>query len=362
MTFLNIMGRKISLNGWTGYKGDMGSWKTGETYYEEFHETEVIYHVAPFLSSTQHRQWIGNDSLIIIFQDEDAGPLKVEHLAALGSVPAAFVIVKPSRGGRYNVAFFSTINVKPTFPASPDTDLDGPTMKEMVLTKLHNNAAMFNYCAPLNRNFFVPRGEFLKTLLRKFPNVKTKSKDAPSTTTKLLQLTHLKKGDTFPPAGDPNASASFQLVTDDETISFYCNAGSTIKWITTMDSVIQGHKLNSMLDGDTPTVSTLSSSGSSRNKGSTPSAVDPTHELIIINATYGVMGPSMSDVTKHLQTMVHQQGGGTLVLNSGSKKLLFPTTKSSGKRHLCVVYKVSENGETKRATYKDDDAVRLPQY
>ncbi len=120
MTFLNLMGRKINLQDWTGYKGDMGSWKTGTTYFEEYQDIEgifsflsfrlfilVIYHVAPMLSSTQHRQWIGNDSLIIFFLDEEAQPFQLEHLSSLGTIPSCFAVVKPARGGKYEYYFIS---------------------------------------------------------------------------------------------------------------------------------------------------------------------------------------------------------------------------------------------------------------
>jgi len=366
-TFLNLMGRKISLANWTGYKGDMGSWKAGETYYEEFQEVEVIYHVAPFLSATQHRQWIGNDSLIIIFQDEEAPPFKLEHIGSLGTIPSVFAVVKPARGGRYNVAFFSAVSVRSTLPSSPAEPVDGPTMKQLILTKMHNGSSMLNYCPPLNRNFYLPRQEFLKQLLIKFP--KTKEKIGTRERIK-EQMSQFKKGSVFPPVGD--SPASFQLVTDDEGFEFFCPAGSTSKWVTTIDNVLQGYRLNNLTfdasvtpSGDSSTGAPKKATGGSAAAGTTPYPTTqggPTGDLIILSATYGVMGPSMADVTRNVQVLVHGQGGNSLVLNPGSKKNLFtlPKSKDKGKIHLCIIYKVKEDGDTQRITFKDEDAVRIP--
>jgi hypothetical protein len=105
------------------------------------------------LNSEGHRRLIGND-LAIIFFLEEGGEFDPTNILALGQVPVVFIVVTPYQGSyrqafgywRFNcfrVAFLSANSLKSTVPLAPVNILDGPTMKDLVLTKSKLDLAFF---------------------------------------------------------------------------------------------------------------------------------------------------------------------------------------------------------------------------
>eukprot|EP01125_Pyxidicula_operculata_P018083 TRINITY_DN63_c0_g2_i3.p1 TRINITY_DN63_c0_g2~~TRINITY_DN63_c0_g2_i3.p1 ORF type:complete len:938 (-),score=212.57 TRINITY_DN63_c0_g2_i3:267-3080(-) len=182
--FLNLMGELKDLNGWTGYAGDMGD--TGFTYYHLWdpHNIEIVYHVAPMLNPSGHRQWIGNDIAVMFFLEEGSqfNPMNVDKL---GTVPQLFAIVRPEND-KYRLGFFSYSNIKKFIPDPPTQLLDPQQAKTMILTKMHNGLVMANRCPPMNRLYFVPRGETMKDILEKY-NPETK-KDKKNRQKEMLKM------------------------------------------------------------------------------------------------------------------------------------------------------------------------------
>uniref|UniRef100_A0A6B2L258 Rap-GAP domain-containing protein n=1 Tax=Arcella intermedia TaxID=1963864 RepID=A0A6B2L258_9EUKA len=174
--FINLMGHEIQLEDWNGYKGDMGN--KGKTYYEKWRDIDIIYHVAPMLNAEGHRRLIGNDICVVFFLEEGEDVFFIPtHLSNLGTVPQVHAVIQPV-GNNYRVAFFSNINIKPFGPAVPEELLTPEEMKNIVLTKAHNGLLMTKYCPPINRLFFVPRGEFLEGIIAKFPYESKKARKA----------------------------------------------------------------------------------------------------------------------------------------------------------------------------------------
>eukprot|EP01124_Arcella_intermedia_P012965 TRINITY_DN19378_c0_g1_i2.p1 TRINITY_DN19378_c0_g1~~TRINITY_DN19378_c0_g1_i2.p1 ORF type:complete len:190 (+),score=44.00 TRINITY_DN19378_c0_g1_i2:155-724(+) len=85
------MGKKIDLTHWVGYTGDMRNHEEKETYYTNWNNKDIIFHVAPLLSSEAIRRLIGNDIVIIVFtEDVDFNPYVLKQL---GTVPLIFFII-----------------------------------------------------------------------------------------------------------------------------------------------------------------------------------------------------------------------------------------------------------------------------
>eukprot|EP01124_Arcella_intermedia_P013786 TRINITY_DN20177_c0_g1_i1.p1 TRINITY_DN20177_c0_g1~~TRINITY_DN20177_c0_g1_i1.p1 ORF type:complete len:868 (+),score=172.66 TRINITY_DN20177_c0_g1_i1:113-2716(+) len=204
--FVNLLGEKISLEGWKGYRGDMRPGENSSTtpYYRKWRDIEIIYHVAPLLNSEGHRRLIGNDISIIFFIDE--GPFDPFEVGLLGTVPQVFAVVRPEKklfssessqsivplsldvsdevsllseerktpasSVQYRIGFFSNVNIKSTLPLLPSQAVSAEILPHLLLTKIYNAQKMTSQCPPLNRLFYYPRGERLKEILRTFPTTK----------------------------------------------------------------------------------------------------------------------------------------------------------------------------------------------
>eukprot|EP01114_Cavostelium_apophysatum_P015326 TRINITY_DN4148_c0_g1_i1.p1 TRINITY_DN4148_c0_g1~~TRINITY_DN4148_c0_g1_i1.p1 ORF type:complete len:548 (+),score=139.82 TRINITY_DN4148_c0_g1_i1:161-1804(+) len=173
--FLSILGEKIQLLGWTGYRGDLNTGQEAETIYTKWKGFEVMYHVSTMTNSEQHRRLIGNDIGAIIFQEET--PLDPTHLNLLGTVPQVFAVVQPQKvteKGKtqtlYRLAFVTGVNVKPYPPELPRKYLfTKANLKDFLLTKLANGYIKALSCPPMNRLFYIPRAASLVDLAKKYP-------------------------------------------------------------------------------------------------------------------------------------------------------------------------------------------------
>jgi len=80
--FLKFLGEKVVLKNWVKYRGglDVKKDSTGiNSYYTEFHDMEIMYHVAPCLPFLSHdaqhlerKRHLGNDIVVIIFKEATA--------------------------------------------------------------------------------------------------------------------------------------------------------------------------------------------------------------------------------------------------------------------------------------------------
>jgi len=150
--FLKLLGKEIELSDWTGYRGDFGADVHGKTFFQNWKNVQIMYHVAPMMDGESHRRLIGNDVAIIFFLEK--GKFSLSNISSLGTVPQIFSVVKPTKTGKYKIASFCNINIKPYFPAMPSFQIDPPVLKELLLTKLYNGVMMTTYCPPLARFFF----------------------------------------------------------------------------------------------------------------------------------------------------------------------------------------------------------------
>jgi hypothetical protein len=192
-TFLDLIGTKVNLQGWTKYGGDFGH-VSQDTYYTTWKEIQIMFHVTPWLTTEQHRRLIGNDICLILFHTSDVVyessdreiPFDPQVIETLGIVPQVFTVVEPVKSG-YLLGFFHRANLKPYLPKPPPRGhlFTAENVMDYLFTKLYNGYVMSTKCPPVNRLFAVPRkaaieslGEiYLKKLLKKkFLNRRISSK------------------------------------------------------------------------------------------------------------------------------------------------------------------------------------------
>jgi len=92
--FMGLLGDKIKLKGWKGYKADLdikNNTSCTHSYYTEWERLEIMFHVAPMLSPNSTPRLVGNDVIAIIWLEDT-----IWNPACLVSqVLHAQIVVKP---------------------------------------------------------------------------------------------------------------------------------------------------------------------------------------------------------------------------------------------------------------------------
>jgi RAP1 GTPase activating protein 1 len=161
--FLNSIAKKTQLKGHTGYTGglDVKTNTTGlNTYVTKYKQFEIMFHVSTCLPFTeQNRQQllrkahIGNDVVVIIFQDGPNGGFKPSTISS--KFNHVYAVVQPRALGKgpmtkYNFAIVSKTGVRihgPVLPPPPVVFPQGEEFRQFLLTKLIN-AERAAYFAP----------------------------------------------------------------------------------------------------------------------------------------------------------------------------------------------------------------------
>lgn len=180
--FIDRLGEKIDLEGWTKYRGDMRP--PGNAWYSVWKGIEIIYHVAPILNAEEKRRLIGNDIGMLFYFDE---PLSEKFdpsgIDTFGEVPCVFAVVQPdkkkSEQEQYQVGFCSKINITSHTPQSPAGTQNFDDTVQATLTKLHNGLVKTIFCPPMNRLFMVPRRATLNEITEKYILIADKDKEQP---------------------------------------------------------------------------------------------------------------------------------------------------------------------------------------
>ncbi|XP_061582884.1 rap1 GTPase-activating protein 1 isoform X7 [Cololabis saira] len=149
--FLEFLGVKIELHDFKGFRGglDVTHGQTGtESYYTNFHNKEIMFHVSTKLPYTegdsqqlQRKRHIGNDIVAIVFQEENT-PFVPDMIQS--NFLHAYVVVQVENACTDNVTFKVSVTARddvPFFgPALPDPAIfkKGPEFREFLFTKLIN--------------------------------------------------------------------------------------------------------------------------------------------------------------------------------------------------------------------------------
>jgi len=173
--FVALLGREIDLETWSGYRGDIGR-EEKSTFYDNWKDIDVVYHVSPMLTDESQHRLISNDVAVIFFLDE--GAFDPSQIDKLGNMPQIFAVVQPKFNDLYQVAFFCNMNIRPFDPSPPNRPLLPKQLKDLLLTKLYNGLMMTTYCPPHNRLFYQPRHGTLEQIISKYPNESKKERKA----------------------------------------------------------------------------------------------------------------------------------------------------------------------------------------
>jgi signal-induced proliferation-associated 1 like protein 1 len=107
--FLNILGERIALRGWSGYRGDLdisSNCRTGErSVYAELDECQIMYHVSTMLPSDPHdaqqtarRMYLLSDIVVVVFLE--GGHFSPHEFAAMSKQIHVILVVEPVVTGR----------------------------------------------------------------------------------------------------------------------------------------------------------------------------------------------------------------------------------------------------------------------
>jgi len=134
-TLMEGLAERISLKGWKRYRGDFGNDVEQDSYYVEWRGIEIMFHLAQWLNSEQHRRLIGNDVVVAVYYD-GPGPFNPVALNQLGTVPQIFAVVSPHAEQLYRLDMFSRPNIKAYAPhLAIDQLFTLPQLKDFLFTK-----------------------------------------------------------------------------------------------------------------------------------------------------------------------------------------------------------------------------------
>eukprot|EP00007_Cunea_sp_BSH-02190019_P006689 CAMPEP_0174247622 /NCGR_PEP_ID=MMETSP0417-20130205/42667_1 /TAXON_ID=242541 /ORGANISM="Mayorella sp, Strain BSH-02190019" /LENGTH=840 /DNA_ID=CAMNT_0015327481 /DNA_START=93 /DNA_END=2615 /DNA_ORIENTATION=+ len=147
--FLSMMGERIPLNGWTGYRGDLdvnGDTTGTHSIYTEWKDRPVMFQVVPWITEhASRRTKTGNDICVIIYQD--GGSFYAPLIPS--TVIHNYVVVKALPGKeRFRIAAVSHVGVpdfSPIVPKHYEFEL-GSSMREFLLHKLVNGERSAHFC------------------------------------------------------------------------------------------------------------------------------------------------------------------------------------------------------------------------
>jgi len=125
--FLNFLGETIELKNWRGYRAglDTAQDMTGkQSVYTKWQGYEIMFHVAtmlPFVEADQQqlerKRHIGNDIVVIIFQQDSSQPFKLETITSKQN--HVICIVSP-KGDGYDIIIAPKEGVPPFTPELPE--------------------------------------------------------------------------------------------------------------------------------------------------------------------------------------------------------------------------------------------------
>ncbi|EDV28778.1 uncharacterized protein TRIADDRAFT_18977, partial [Trichoplax adhaerens] len=150
--FLSILGDRITLQGFQGYKGqlDIKNNTTGtESIYTKYYGNQIMYHVSTLLPYNQdcgqqlmRKRHIGNDIVTFIFQENDAPPFSPRIIRS--NFQHVFIVVRPvydaSQNLIFKVAVTKACGIADFGPSLPKEGLftDEDELRDFLLTKAIN--------------------------------------------------------------------------------------------------------------------------------------------------------------------------------------------------------------------------------
>ncbi|BFU23932.1 Rap/Ran GTPase-activating protein, putative [Entamoeba histolytica HM-1:IMSS-B] len=166
--FLDLIGNKIELNGWTGYRGglDVKSGSTGtHSYISHTHNFEIMFHVSPLIPLLQddgqgleRKRHVGNDVVVLIFKEQSNQNDTFDPRILTSHFNSIFIVVTPDKPTIDNIHYKVTVCAKaeinsfPPYLNETGTYFHDDIFRDFILRKLINGerTAMFSPTFRLN--------------------------------------------------------------------------------------------------------------------------------------------------------------------------------------------------------------------
>jgi len=179
LEFVDLLGKKIDLNNWNGYRGNMGINQT--IIYNHWKGiVPIVYHVAPFLSREDIRQLIGNDLLIILYVETDENDndisLDLSKLDRLGKFPHCFAIVY-KKHNNYILRLVTKTHIPNKLPYNFVKELSFSQIEEVMLNKFYGVMNHLHKYDTFSKMYTVPRQTYINTLINSLDIKKIKLSD-----------------------------------------------------------------------------------------------------------------------------------------------------------------------------------------
>ena len=167
LEFVNLLGKKVDLNNWNGYNGNMGG--NNLTIYNHWKGTvPIIYHIAPFLSKEEIRQLIGNDLLIILYIDSDDNYndifLDLSNLDKLGKFPQCFAIIY-KKNDNYILRLITKPYIPNKLPYNFIKELSFSQVEEVMLNKFYSVMNHLHKYNNFSKMYTIPRQTYINELI-----------------------------------------------------------------------------------------------------------------------------------------------------------------------------------------------------
>eukprot|EP01129_Flabellula_baltica_P010426 TRINITY_DN4402_c0_g1_i3.p1 TRINITY_DN4402_c0_g1~~TRINITY_DN4402_c0_g1_i3.p1 ORF type:complete len:460 (-),score=93.49 TRINITY_DN4402_c0_g1_i3:211-1590(-) len=190
--FMDMMAERVVLSGWTKSRGDLDPNSGDQSYFQEWKDRSVMFHLAPLMNADQHRRNIGNDMTFLIYFDNAHDDLDTS-IFELGSVPHIFAVVRPAEGPEphsYRIGGFTRDNVPPFHPLPPPPNdvFHIRFVREFVYTYLHNGLATAKTLPPMCNLFIKPKAAALNELGHKYKNAGSDRETADTSETLTVQI------------------------------------------------------------------------------------------------------------------------------------------------------------------------------
>jgi len=148
--FMGLLGDKIKLKGWKGYKADLDvkANRTGTySYYTEWERLEIMFHVAPMIVPSCTARLVGNDVVAIIWVEDGVW----NPSCIISQVLHAQIVVKPvyltNKQLKLRVCTVVKDGLPPSRPKSKDIlwDIDDK-LRDFILKKCVNTERAAWHC------------------------------------------------------------------------------------------------------------------------------------------------------------------------------------------------------------------------
>eukprot|EP01127_Copromyxa_protea_P019124 TRINITY_DN6128_c0_g1_i1.p1 TRINITY_DN6128_c0_g1~~TRINITY_DN6128_c0_g1_i1.p1 ORF type:complete len:937 (+),score=145.58 TRINITY_DN6128_c0_g1_i1:23-2812(+) len=133
-------------------------------------DKEVTWLSSVLLNHDDQRNYIGNTPVIVFFKDRgEVLDTSAEQIKKLGNLALVFFVVQPVDTRKYRIACFFREGLSVTSPPIPKNYVfDEASIKDFLLTKIHNAHLMLRHKPPLDVMYSRPRHQAIMNIVRKY--------------------------------------------------------------------------------------------------------------------------------------------------------------------------------------------------